>query len=173
MKNEQPTPSNMSNQIADILFPQVIKTIADYRKIYPPRTLREGAEVTRIAPSPTGHWHIGGLYMAMICRKFARQSCGVFYLRIEDTDKKREVPGAKEAIIESLKEYGLSPDEGPTLTGDAGMYAPYTQSARSDIYQSFVKELVAMGFAYPCFTNETQLASAKKKQKKLNITPHY
>ena len=167
------TITNQNNKrLADLLFPDVVKDVGDYRQIYPARN-PEITYVTRVAPSPTGFMHIGGIYMALISRKIAHQSHGVFFLRIEDTDKKREVIGAKEVIINSLKDYSLLPDEGSTFGGEIGSYAPYTQSARLTIYQAFLKHLVLKGSAYPCFTTEEEISAIRAKQEASEIKPGY
>ncbi len=171
---EQQIELERGERIARLLFPETTKTVADYRKIYPPRILKPSACITRVAPSPTGPMHIGGIYMALICKKIACQTGGLFYLRIEDTDKKRTVVGAKEMIINSLNDYGLLPDEGPILPkGDKGFYAPYIQSERLEIYKSFAKELIKRGLAYPCFATEAELEVSRKEQEILGVKPGY
>ena len=162
-----------NKRLADLLFPHVSKSIADLRRMYPARNLSETACVTRVAPSPTGFMHIGGIYMALISRMIAHQSRGVFFLRIEDTDKKREVTGAKEVIVKSLEDFGLLPDEGLIATGEVGAYAPYTQSARLPIYHAFMKHLVANGLAYPCFATEDQISTIRAKQESEGLKPGY
>ena len=116
------------NYLADLLFPDVTLTPVDMEARYPRRQLPEGAKVTRFAPSPTGYVHFGGLFPTTVSERLAHQSGGVFYLRIEDTDAKREVPGAKEALINTLAHYGIVFDEGAVIGGDKGDYGPYTQS---------------------------------------------
>ena len=133
--------------LSDLLFPQITKTPADIEAAYPARQLPEGAKVTRFAPSPTGFVHFGGLFPTTVGERLAHQSGGVFYLRIEDTDAKREVPGAAEGLIKTLAHYGIHFDEGAILdeTGkvsDQGAYGPYKQSARAEIYQTYAKDLV-------------------------------
>lgn len=153
------------DKLADLLFPDITDTIDDLEKRFPARNLAEGAEVTRFAPSPTGYMHIGGLYAALISSRLARQSGGVFYLRVEDTDKKREVEGGFEEIIHSLGRFHVSFDEGPFHDGrNNPVYAPYRQSERKQIYQACVKELVKKGHAYPCFCSEEELNALKKMQ---------
>ena len=148
--------------LAELLFPDVKETIEDLEKRFPQRDLPEGAFVTRIAPSPTGFMHLGNLFGALIDERLAHQSGGVFYLRIEDTDAKREVEGAAEGLIKTLAKYGINFDEGAILDengniADKGAYGPYKQSMRGPIYQTYAKQLVREGKAYPCFTTEEEL----------------
>lgn len=157
------------NKLADLLFPDVKLTPEDIEKKYPERNLPEGAKVTRIAPSPTGFFHFGGLFPATVCERLAHQSGGVFYLRIEDTDSKREVEGAAEFITKILDFYGLHFDEGVTADGDKGAYGPYTQSQRVDIYHVYAKKLVAEGRAYPVFSTDEELDELKTLDKKAEI----
>lgn len=158
--------------IADLIFPEVRESLVDLEKRYPPRNLPEGAAVTRIAPSPTGFMHIGLLYMALICSKVSTQTKGVFYLRIEDTDQKRLIPGAVELIIDSLKNYNIELDEGPTsATEEKGSYGPYTQSRRADIYKVCVKYLLEKGLAYPCFMTSEELDKLTAEQNARKIRP--
>ncbi len=156
-------------KLADMLFPDVTVTPDDLEAKYPERSLPEGAKVTRIAPSPTGFFHIGGLFPATVCERLAHQSGGVFYLRIEDTDSKREVEGAAGFITTILDYYGLHFDEGVTADGDKGDYGPYTQSQRVDIYHVYAKKLVAEGRAYPVFSTDEELDELKTLDKKAEI----
>ena len=140
--------------LADRLFPHINTTPEDIEARYPKRDLPEGAKVTRMGPSPTGFMHLGNLYGALVDERLAHQSKGVFYLRIEDTDAKREVAGATEKLIRIFRQYGVRFDEGATLDADgnvtdSGSYGPYRQSQRAEIYQTFVKSLVERGMAYP------------------------
>jgi glutamyl-tRNA synthetase len=151
--------------LAALLFPHVTKTPDDLEAQYTPRNLPEGAAVTRFAPSPTGFIHFGNLFPTVTDERLAHQSGGVFYLRIEDTDAKREVPGAIETIINSLAYYGIKFDEGAVVGGDMGAYGPYRQRQRKDIYHVFAKKLVEDGLAYPCFCSEGELKSTREKQK--------
>ena len=153
-----------TNKLAELLFPQIDKEPAYYEELYPQRTLGEGAKVTRIGPSPTGFVHLGNLYNAIIGERLAHQSGGVFYLRVEDTDAKREVPGAVELLLSAMDYFGISFDEGATLDGDNGSYGPYRQRQRKDIYQCFAKELVKRGLAYPCFCSEERLSEMRETQ---------
>ena len=152
------------NILAELLFPNIDKSPEDYEKIYPKRNLPEGAKVTRLGPSPTGFIHLGNLYGAFVDERLAHQSGGVFYLRIEDTDDKRFVDGAVKIIIDSLRFFGISFDEGAGLDGDTGAYGNYTQSKRGEIYASFAKKLVREGKAYPCFLTEEEIAEIRAKQ---------
>lgn len=152
------------NLLAELLFPNIDKSPEDYEKIYPKRNLPEGAKVTRLGPSPTGFIHLGNLYGAFVDERLAHQSGGVFYLRIEDTDDKRFVDGAVKIIIDSLRFFGISFDEGAGLDGDTGAYGNYTQSKRGEIYASFAKKLVREGKAYPCFLTEEEITTIRAKQ---------
>lgn len=152
--------------LAELLFGDIDTTPDDIEKMYPPRQLKEGAMVTRIAPSPTGFVHFGNLFPAITCERMAHQSGGVFYLRIEDTDAKRQVPGAVEIIMKAFGSFGLNFDEGATIEGDVGAYGPYRQRQREKIYKTFAKRLVKEGKAYPCFCSEDELKSIHEEQEK-------
>ncbi len=155
-------------EFADILLPNVKHTRAYYEEKYGKRNLKDGAMVTRLAPSPTGFVHIGSLYQAVAAQKLAHQSGGVCYLRIEDTDQKREVENGIEQIIASLKKYDVQFDEGPLADGeDVGAYGPYIQSKRKDIYQAFVKDLLIKDLAYPSFLTEEEKEKITEQQKKI------
>ncbi len=159
----------ISNQeLADLIYPDITKTVEDYEKEYPKRDLPEGAIVARYAPSPTGFIHIGALYASFIAQSFARQTNGVFYLRIEDTDTKRTIDNGINKIIDGLKEYNVHFDEGPLddAGNSHGSYGPYIQSERADIYKAFVKHLIAQGLAYPCFCTPEELEDIRQKQEK-------
>lgn len=159
-------------QLADLIFPDVAKTPEDYLKAYPKRTLSEGAKVTRYAPSPTGFQHIGGVFAALVNERIAKQSGGIFYLRIEDTDQKREVEGAIEDTIATMHNFGMEFDEG--MTGEdssKGNYGPYKQSERAEIYKTFAKDLVLKGLAYPCFMTAEELNEMREKQIAAKLTP--
>ena len=149
--------------LAELLFPDIRGTLEDFEKKYPPRDLPEGAVVTRIAPSPTGFVHLGNLYNA-IGERLAHQTGGVFFLRIEDTDQKREVEGAVEAVIDAMDFYGVHFDEGATVDGETGIYGPYRQRQRKELYQTVAKSLVLRGLAYPCFCSEEELADMHTAQ---------
>ena len=161
-------------KLADLLFPSVTLTPEDMEKKYPKRNLPDGAKVTRFAPSPTGFIHLGGIYGAMIDERLAHQSGGVFYLRIEDTDAKREVEGAAEALIRTLAEYGMKFDEGAAIgpdgkITDSGAYGPYKQSERVAIYHVYAKKLVSEGKAYPVFTTTEELDRLAASDKKAEV----
>ncbi len=163
-----------TNRLAALLFPNVTDTPADVEARFPARNLPEGAKVTRFAPSPTGFVHFGGLFPTTTAERLAHQSGGVLYLRIEDTDAKREVPGAAEGLIRTLARYGIDFDEGAILDeagaiSDRGDYGPYRQSARGPIYHVFAKELVKAGLAYPCFSTEEELEELGQIDKKAEI----
>ncbi|MFM5916774.1 MAG: glutamate--tRNA ligase [Novosphingobium sp.] len=154
--------------------PQAAFTLDELEARFPPRPLPEGARVTRFGPSPTGSMHIGGLYTSLVSRRVAHQTGGVFYLRIEDTDKKREVEGTVELILDSLATYGLAPDEGEIADGkDVGDYGPYRQSERVPIYQSCVRWLLENGHAYPCFASAEELQALRDEQLKHKVPPGY
>lgn len=160
--------------LAELLLPEVSRLPEEIIKHYPPRRLPAGAMVTRIAPSPTGFMHIGGLYAALISERLGHQSGGLFYLRIEDTDKKREVEGAIDLIVNSLREFNINIDEGETASGrELGGYGPYRQSARKEIYQSFVKKLIEDGVAYPAFETPEELEEINKRQTDSKLAPGY
>lgn len=150
--------------LAQLIFPDEDKGTEYYESLYPPRSLPEGAKVTRIAPSPTGFMHLGNLYGALTDERLAHQSGGVFMLRIEDTDSKREVENGVEMIIAALGSFGLVFDEGMTADGEKGSYGPYRQSNRAHIYHAFAKKLLLEGKAYPCFCTEEELSAMHEKQ---------
>ncbi len=159
--------------LAELLFPHVTMTPEELEAKYPPRNVPEGAVVTRMAPSPTGFVHLGNLVQGLTSERMAHQSGGVLFLRVEDTDAKREVPGAVEVLIETLKHYGIHFDEGATIDGDNGAYGPYRQRQRADIYHVYAKKLVQEGMAYPCFCTEEELASMREKQEAAKETTGY
>ena len=159
--------------LAALLFPDVTETPESLEEKYPPRQLPEGAVVTRMAPSPTGFVHLGNLVQGLTAERMAHQSGGVLFLRVEDTDAKREVPGAVEVLINTLKHYGIHFDEGATMDGDSGAYGPYRQRQRADIYHVYAKKLVAEGMAYPCFCTEEQLAAMREQQEANKETTGY
>ena len=147
--------------LAALLFPDVTETPEDLEARYPARDLPEGAVVTRMAPSPTGFVHLGNLVQGLVAERMAHQSGGVLFLRVEDTDAKREVPGAVEVLINTLKHYGIHFDEGATIDGDSGAYGPYRQRQRAAIYHVYAKQLVLQGDVYPCFCTEEELAAMR------------
>ena len=159
--------------LAALLFPHVTDTPEMLEEKYPQRNLPEGAVVTRMAPSPTGFVHLGNLVMGLTAERMAHQSGGVLFLRVEDTDAKREVPGAVEVLIDTLKHYGINFDEGATHEGDSGIYGPYRQRQRAGIYHVYAKKLVAEGQAYPCFCTEEELAAMREKQEANKETTGY
>ena len=160
--------------LAELLFPDVKETPEELELRYPKRDLPEGAKVTRFAPSPTGFVHFGGLFPSMTGERLAHQSGGVFFLRIEDTDAKREVPGAAEGLIKTLARYGIEFDEGAVIGDDGkitdrGAYGPYRQSLRRDIYRVYAKRLVSEGKAYPVFTTAEELDALNAADKKAEV----
>ena len=159
--------------LANLLFPDVTMTAEDLEEKYPVRNLPEGAVVTRMAPSPTGFVHLGNLVQGLTAERMAHQSGGVLFLRVEDTDAKREVPGAVEVLINTLKHYGIYFDEGATMDGDNGIYGPYRQRQRAAIYHVYAKKLVEQGMAYPCFCTEEELAVMREKQEAAKETTGY
>ena len=159
--------------LADLIFPEA-KDISYYEEKYPRRELKENAVVTRYAPSPTGVMHIGGLYQALIAKKIAKQTEGVFFVRIEDTDQKREIENGTMEIINSLSNFGLEPNEGMVSeTEEKGIYGPYKQSKRKDIYQAYAKYLIEQGKAYPCFCTPEDVEAIRAKQEAAKIRPGY
>lgn len=148
-------------ELSELLFPNITKTRDYYEELYPARNLPEGAMVTRFGPSPTGFVHMGSLFGSFIDSIYARQSNGVFYLRIEDTDQKRSVENGIEGIFQDLESFDIIPNES-TLVG--GAYGPYIQSERAEIYQTYVKDMIAKGQAYPCFMSEEELANIREEQ---------
>ena len=160
-------------ELADLIFPNV-KEIKYYEEKYPERNLEEGAVVTRFAPSPTGFVHIGGLYQALVARTVAKKTNGVFFLRVEDTDQKREVENGVTGIVNSLKDFDMGPDEGMISdTEEIGNYGPYKQSLRKDIYQSYAKYLLEQGKAYPCFATQEELDEMRAKQEAAKVRTGY
>ena len=159
------------NKLANALIPdEDIKPLSYYEEKYPVRVLEKGAQVTRLAPSPTGFMHLGNLYVALANERIAHQSNGVFFLRIEDTDEKRKVEGAVEVIHKSLKYFGVAFDEGADLCGD---YGPYYQRQRAEIYHAYAKELIKKGLAYPCFCTEEDLEKTREYQTENKLLPGY
>ncbi len=152
------------NALANLLFPDVTAQPEDMENRFPQRELPAGACVTRIGPSPTGFVHLGNLYNALIGERLAHQSGGVFYLRIEDTDNKREVEGAVETVISAMSYFGVNFDEGAVSGGDNGNYGPYRQRQREEIYHVFAKHLVQRGLAYPCFLTAEEIDVIREKQ---------
>ena len=157
-----------TKDLANLIFPNITKTVEDYEKEYPERDLPEGAKVTRYAPSPTGFMHIGNFMSATINYVMAKKSKGVFYLRNEDTDSAREIEGAVEYIRHVLEHYEINPDEYEyrDTNETVGNYGPYIQSERRDIYHAFIKHLIIEGKAYPCFLTQEEMDSIRESQTK-------
>ena len=159
--------------LAELLFPNVTETPDEVQARFPQRVLPEGAVVTRMAPSPTGFVHLGNLVQGLTSERMAHQSGGILFLRVEDTDAKREVPGAVEVLIDTLKHYGIQFDEGATHDGDNGIYGPYRQRQRAAIYHVYAKKLVSEGQAYPCFCTEEELSAMREVQEANKETTGY
>ncbi len=161
-------------ELAQLLFPNITKAPQDMEDMYPPRALKEGARVTRFAPSPTGFLHFGNLFTCMVSYKTAKTTDGVFYVRVEDTDQKRKVEGAIDVMLKGLSVYGINADEG--VVGDEkeiGNYGPYYQSARVEIYQTYAKALVEQGLAYPCFCSADELDEIRTAQENESIKGYW
>lgn len=161
-------------KLAELLFPNINKTPEDYEALYPARNLKEGARVTRFAPSPTGFLHFGNLFTCIVAYTTAKNTDGVFYVRVEDTDQKRKVDGAIGSMLKSLSVYGVRADEG--VIGDdeeIGAYGPYYQSKRKEIYQCYAKTLVQQGLAYPCFCSAEEIDKIREQQEKEDIKGYY
>ena len=160
-------------ELANLIFPEA-KEISYYEEKYPERNLKEGAIVTRFAPSPTGFVHIGGLYQSLLARKLTEQTGGVFFLRIEDTDQKREVENGITGIVNALRDFVIVPDEGMISEAEEkGNYGPYKQSLRKEIYQAYAKHLIEQGKAYPCFCTPEEGEEIRAKQEAAKIRPGY
>ena len=165
---------NSNELMAELLLPNITKTTDYYENLYPARNLPEGARVTRIAPSPTGYLHLGTLFAALVNRITATSTNGIFYTRIEDTDKKREIEGGIEDIIDGLNRFGITIDEGfVSGTEQKGEYGPYQQSQRAEIYQTYVKELIRQGLAYPCFCTAEKLEAVRTEQEAQKVRTGY
>lgn len=165
---------NQNEMLAQLLLPNIDKTPDYFEGLYPPRDLKEGARVTRIAPSPTGYLHLGTLFAALVNRITATSSGGIFFTRIEDTDKKREIEGGIEDIIDGLYRFGIAIDEGfVSGTEQKGSYGPYRQSDRAEIYQTYAKELIKQGLAYPCFCTAEELDAKRRQQEELKVKTGY
>lgn len=161
-------------ELAQLLFANIDKSPEYYEELYPVRNLKEGARVTRFAPSPTGFLHFGNLFTCMIAYKTAKATDGVFYVRVEDTDQKRKVEGAIDVMLKGLSVYGINADEG--VVGDdveKGSYGPYYQSKRVDIYQCYAKWLVEQGLAYPCFCSAEELDEIRSEQENESIKGYW
>ena len=161
-------------KIAELIFADVEHNADYYEELYPARNLPEGARVTRFAPSPTGYLHFGGLYAGFASKLTALSTNGVFMLRIEDTDKKREVEDGVTGIVTGLKAFGVTPDEGVNgYDSESGNYGPYTQSIRRPIYRAFAKKLMEEGKAYPCFCTPEDLEDIRNRQENEDIKGYY
>ena len=159
--------------LANLIFPDA-KEISYYEEKYPERNLPEGAVVSRFAPSPTGFVHVGGLYQSLVAKEMTKKTGGVFFLRVEDTDQKREVENGVTDIVNSLKDFDMAPDEGMVSeTEEIGNYGPYKQSLRKDIYEAYAKYLLSQGKAYPCFCTPEEVEEIRKKQEAAKIRPGY
>ena len=162
------------DELADLLFPSIDKTPEYYEEKYPPRQLKEGARVTRFAPSPTGYLHFGNLYTCFASYLTAKNTGGVFFVRVEDTDQKRKVDGAVDAMLKGLEVYTIKADEGVIGEGnEIGDYGPYYQSARKEIYQTYAKSLVKQGLAYPCFCTAEEIDEIKRQQENDDIKGYW
>ncbi len=162
-----------NNDLAELLFPDVTMTIDDLEAKYPARNLPEGAQVTRFAPSPTGFLHTGSLFTSMISYTLAKQSGGVYFFRLEDTDTKRTIEGSGDLLIDQLSQFGIVADEGYTPNGDNGAYGPYQQSKRRDIYRTVIKQMIKDGSAYPDFCTPEDLDAIRKTQEANKVLPGY
>ncbi len=162
-----------NKELADLIFPDVKKTVKDLDKRFPPRNLPDGAEVTRFAPSPTGFLHTGSLFTARIAYKIAKQTNGVYFRRLEDTDQKREIKGTGLDLVNQLANFGIVPDEGYFGDHEEGNYGPYVQSKRADIYKIVIKDLIKKGRAYPCFCTKEELDQLREVQEANKVIPGY
>ena len=161
-------------ELAFLMFPGIDETVDDLEIKYPERNLKQDAFVTRFAPSPTGFLHTGALFTSLINKKLANQSEGRFFLRIEDTDRKREVEGSVDLLTKEMQQFKIVPDEGViTGTKEVGAYGPYTQSKRENIYKTCAKYLVEKGLAYPCFCTPEMMEKTRKMQEENKIVPGY
>ena len=145
----------------------------EYEEIYPERGMQKGAEVTRLAPSPTGFIHLGNLFSALADERMAHTTGGVFYLRIEDTDEKRKVDGAVESVIRSLKYFGIKFDEGAEIQSELNKYGPYYQRQRASLYRAYAKRLIEQGLAYPCFCTAEELDKVREEQNENKLVTGY
>lgn len=164
---------NYSKELINSLVPDTGLSIADLEAKFPPRDLKDGSKVTRFAPSPTGFLHIGGIFTSLVSERTAHQSGGVFFLRLEDTDEKREEAGAEDLVLEGLKHFGIKYDEGITRGGEIGSYGPYKQSERREIYATCVRHLLEKGLAYPCFCTSEELEASRKIQETEKVRTGY
>jgi len=161
---------DLKQKLANAIFPSVTLTLADLEKKYPPRKLPENAMVTRFAPSPTGFLHTGSLFASLCSWRYAKQSGGVFFCRLEDTDTKREIAGSGDQVLIEMKKFGIVPDEN-FVSG--GPYGPYVQSERKFIYDVVIKYMIEQGLAYPCFCTHEELDEIRNRQEALKVNPGY
>ncbi len=162
------------NDLAELIFPEIKDTVEDLEKRYPKRNLENGAMVTRFAPSPTGFLHTGSLFTSLVSYHLAKQSNGVFYIRLEDTDTKREIEGSGEDLVNQLANFDIIPDEGYLSNSkEIGNYGPYKQSDRATIYKTVIKHLIKIGRAYPCFCTPDDLSKLRESQEKEKLIPGY
>ena len=161
---------NPNQELARTVFPQVSLTLEDLEKRFPSRNLPEGAMVTRFAPSPTGFLHTGSLFASLCSWRYAKQSEGIFFVRLEDTDTKREIAGTGDQVLKELREFGIVPDE--DFVQD-GAYGPYVQSERKWIYDIVIKAMIEKGLAYPCFCTHEELDALRARQEALKVNPGY
>lgn len=157
---------NLHEELAELIFPNIKESLEDLEKRYPERNLKEGSKVTRFAPSPTGFLHTGSLFTSMVAFKLAHDSEGVFYTRLEDTDTKREIEGSGNKLIEQLAKFDIVPNEGYLGDKESGIYGPYKQSDRKNIYDVVIKDMLKKGIAYPCFLSEEDLTKIRDEQTK-------
>ena len=153
-------------ELANLIFPHITESLEDLENRYPERELKEGMKVTRFAPSPTGFLHTGSLFTSLVASKIAKDTNGIFYTRLEDTDTKREIEGSDKLLLRQLKEFDIIPNEGYLGDCEEGIYGPYVQSKRKTIYETVIKELLIRGDAYPCFLTETELTELREEQTK-------
>jgi glutamyl-tRNA synthetase len=157
-------------RIANAIFPSVHQSLEDLENRYPPRKLPEGAMVTRFAPSPTGFLHMGSLFASLCSWRYAKQTGGVFFCRLEDTDTKREIAGTGDQVLRELKNFSIIPDENFM---DGGPYGPYVQSERKPIYDIVIKSMIEKGTAYPCFCTHEELDTMRQRQEAMKVNPGY
>ncbi len=162
-----------NEELAELIFPEITETVEDLEKRYPARDLPEGAEVTRFAPSPTGFLHTGSLFTALIAYKIAKQSKGVYFFRLEDTDQKREISGSGKELVDQLEAFGVVQNEGYFGDTEKGNYGPYVQSKRGEIYKVCIKDLIRRGLAYPCFCTSKDLDDLRITQNANRVVPGY
>lgn len=160
-------------KLAAALIPEELPNPDEFENVYPQREIPKGAEVTRLAPSPTGFIHLGNLYSALADERAAHTTGGIFYLRIEDTDEKRKVEGAVESVIRSLKYFGIKFDEGAEIESPLNNYGPYYQRQRAVIYRAYAKRLIEQGLAYPCFCTAEELDKVREEQNANKLTTGY